>query len=43
MKNYSSSDSYRTGWEIFKSLLWIQLFLLKLLVVISHFVLLYPG
>ncbi len=34
MKRYVQyCDSYRRNWEIFKSLLWLNLFLLKLLLI----------
>ena len=30
-------DSYRTNWEIFKTLLWINLWLLKVLLIWAQF------
>ena len=36
MKKHIKCYSYRMGWEIFKSLLWLNLFLLKLLLIWAH-------
>lgn len=38
MNSQHRCGSYRTNWEIFKTLIWLNLWLLKVLVVVSQLV-----